>query len=196
MSENVNIPLVGGTVTLAPIDARFEDELFSALDDERVWKWLPVARPDAAGFAELFGFLLAENEAGRMRTWVTTASDDERVLGTSSFLALRPEHRGLEVGWTMISPLAWGTGANVEAKMLMLDHAFGALGCQRVEFKTDSNNERSRGALAALPAQFEGIFRRHMDTNYGVRDSAYYSVISSEWPEVRANLEVRLRSSL
>lgn len=192
MFENVNIPLVGESVTLVPVDARFEDELFSALDDERVWKWLPVAQPDAAGFAKLFGFLLAENEAGRMHTWVTTASDDGRVLGTSSFLALRPEHRGLEVGWTMISPLAWGTGANVEAKMLMLEHAFGALDCQRVEFKTDSNNERSRGALAALPAQFEGIFRRHMDTNYGVRDSAYYSVISSEWPEVRGNLEARL----
>lgn len=192
MLENVNIPLVGETVTLVPIDARFEEELFSALDDERVWKWLPVAQPDAAGFAKLFGFLLAENEAGRMHTWVTTASDDRRVLGTSSFLALRPEHRGLEVGWTMISPLAWGTGANVEAKLLMMDHAFGALGCQRVEFKTDSNNERSRGALAALPAQFEGIFRRHMDTNYGVRDSAYYSVISSEWPDVRGNLEARL----
>lgn len=94
----------------------------------------------------------------------------------------------------MVSPSAWGSGANVEAKMLMLDHAFGQLGCQRVEFKTDAKNERSRGALSALPAEFEGIFRSHMDTDYGVRDSAYFSVIADEWPAVRANLEARLRA--
>jgi RimJ/RimL family protein N-acetyltransferase len=93
----------------------------------------------------------------------------------------------------MLAPSAWGIGANIEAKLLMLGHAFEDLNAQRVEFKTDANNERSRGALAALPAKFEGVFRNHMDTNYGVRDSAYYSVIDSEWPEVRANLEARLK---
>lgn len=192
MFENASIPLVGERVSLQPIDAKFEAELFSALDDERVWKWLPVARPDEAAFAGIFSFLIEQNAAGQMHTWVTIANDGERVIGTSSYLALRPEHRGLEIGWTIVSPSAWGSGANIEAKKLMLEHAFGQLGCQRIEFKTDANNERSRGALAALPAEFEGIFRRHMDTNYGVRDSAYYSVIETEWPDVRANLEARL----
>ena len=86
----------------------------------------------------------------------------------------------------------WRTGANIEAKLLMLAHAFEHLGCMRVEFKTDARNERSRAALAALPAQFEGIFRKHMlMPGVGVRDSAYYSVIDEEWPAVRANLERR-----
>jgi hypothetical protein len=82
----------------------------------------------------------------------------------------------------------WRTGANTDTKLLMLRHAFERLGCMRVEFKTDARNERSRAALAALPAQFEGIFRRHMLTpNVGVRDSAYYSVTDEEWPKLRTN---------
>jgi RimJ/RimL family protein N-acetyltransferase len=75
----------------------------------------------------------------------------------------------------------------------MLGHAFERVGCMRVELKTDARNERSRAALEALPAQFEGIFRRHMvTTNVGVRDSAYYSITDEEWPQVRLNLERRL----
>jgi RimJ/RimL family protein N-acetyltransferase len=193
MWEEITKPLSGDVVSLVPIDASHEDALFAALDHDVIWKWLPVARPDRAGFSEVFNFLLTENAAGRMGTWVNFAKDDGSAIGTSSYLALRPEHRGLEIGWTMLSPSAWGIGANVEAKLLMLEHAFGDLGAQRVEFKTDAKNERSRGALAALPAQFEGVFRNHMDTNYGVRDSAYYSVIDSEWPEVRTNLERRIK---
>lgn len=104
---------------------------------------------------------------------------------------LRPEHRSLEVGWTWLARAVWETGVNVEAKLLMLEHAFERMGCQRVEFKTDARNARSRAALAALPAAFEGILRRHMVMPYGVRDSAYYSVIADEWPEVRAQLEHR-----
>jgi RimJ/RimL family protein N-acetyltransferase len=72
--------------------------------------------------------------------------------------------------------------------------AFDGLGCRRVEFKADARNERSRAAMAALPARFEGIFRHHMVVPYddGIRDSAYYSIIAPEWPGVRANLERRL----
>lgn len=193
MWEELTKPLSGEVVSLQPIEPGHEDALFAALDYEVIWGLLPVARPDREGFKGVFSFLLDENAAGRMGTWINVAQDDGSVIGTSSYLALRPEHRGLEVGWTMLSPSAWGIGANVEAKLLMLAHAFDDLGVQRVEFKTDANNERSRGALAALPAQFEGVFRKHMDTNYGVRDSAYYSVVDEDWPEVRANLEARLK---
>jgi RimJ/RimL family protein N-acetyltransferase len=78
----------------------------------------------------------------------------------------------------------------------MLAHAFDRLGCMRVEFKTDARNERFRAALESLPAQFEGIFRRHMIIeDVGVRDSAFYGVTDDDWPEVRANLERRLASA-
>ena len=135
---------------------------------------------------------MAENEAGRYGTFITIDQASDAVIGTSSYLALRPEHHGLEIGFTMLGPTAWGSGANIEAKTLMLDHAFGTLGCHRVEFKTDARNERSRGALAALPAQFEGIFRKHMVVPDGMRDSAYFSIIDDDWPAVRAGLVDRL----
>lgn len=114
-------------------------------------------------------------------------------IGSTGYHELRESHRGLEIGGTWLEPLVWRTGVNIEAKLLMLEHAFERLGCMRVEFKTDSRNERSR---AALPARFEGIFRRHMILeDVGVRDSAYYSVIEDEWPAVRDNLKRRLTAT-
>jgi RimJ/RimL family protein N-acetyltransferase len=110
---------------------------------------------------------------------------------------LRPEHRGLEIGWTWLTRSRWSAGANVEAKLLQLEHAFERHTCMRVEFKTDARNDRSRHALEALPARFEGIFRKHMlfaDDPGRVRDSAYYAITDDDWPAVRANLRRRLAS--
>ncbi len=115
------------------------------------------------------------------------------LIGSSRYLNVRRFDRVVEIGWTWLTPSAWRSGANVEAKLLMLSRAFETLGCVRVEFKTDARNERSRAAIAALPARFEGVMRSHMIVpDIGLRDSAYYSVIEEEWPGVRANLERRL----
>ena len=104
------------------------------------------------------------------------------------------DHRRIEIGWTWVGTAFQRTGANREAKLLMLSHAFDTLGCRRVEFKTDALNEKSRTALLGIGARFEGIFRNHMVMPDGrMRDSAYYSVIDNEWPEVRAALEARIR---
>jgi N-acetyltransferase len=92
-----------------------------------------------------------------------------------------------------MSPSTWRTGANSDAKYLLLRHAFEGAGCLRVEFKTDAKNERARAALAAIPAEFEGIHRRHMVVRGGERrDSAWYAVTIDDWPEVRRALETRL----
>jgi RimJ/RimL family protein N-acetyltransferase len=144
-----------------------------------------------------FGVWMAnalDEQARRLAApFVTVAVESGRVLGSTRFATLRPEHRSVEIGWTWLTPSAWGAGANVEAKLLMLTRAFEELGCLRVEFKTDAANERSRAALAALPAQFEGVHRKHMLVRDGERrDSAWYSVIDDEWPAVKANLERRL----
>ena len=117
---------------------------------------------------------------------------DGRAIGGTSYLEIHPEHARVEIGGTWLGASAWGTGANVEAKLLMLEHAFG-LGYHRVEFKTDARNERARRALEAIPAEFEGVFRKHMLVRGGERrDSAYYSVIDDDWPRVRENLIRRL----
>jgi RimJ/RimL family protein N-acetyltransferase len=117
-------------------------------------------------------------------------------MGATSYLNVRRHDRVVEIGNTWLAPEAWGSGANTEAKLLLLEHAFEREGFLRVEFKTDAQNERARAALGALPAQFEGIFRKHMLVRGGERrDSAWYSVIDDEWPSVKANLLARLANA-
>jgi RimJ/RimL family protein N-acetyltransferase len=114
-------------------------------------------------------------------------------VGHTSYLNVRIDDRVAEIGNTWLARRAWGTGANTEAKLLLLRHAFEDEGFHRVEFKTDAKNERACAALAALPAQFEGIFRKHMLVRGEERrDSAWYSVIDDDWPAVKAALVDRL----
>jgi RimJ/RimL family protein N-acetyltransferase len=194
MWENLASVLEGRVVRLEPLARRHEQDLFEAAQDERIWRWMPY---DASASPETFHAwledALAASESGTEAAFATVDAGTGEPAGSTRYLALRPEHRVLEIGWTWLAPAYWQTGANVEAKMLMLEHAFENLGCLRVEFKTDSRNERSRAALATLPAQFEGVFRKHMLVRDGERrDSAYYSIIDDEWPEVRDNLRLRL----
>jgi N-acetyltransferase len=194
MWKNLASVMEGKIVRLEPLANRHEQELFEAAQDERVWRWMPH---DPSGSRESFRAwlegALAASSAGTEAAFATVDVATGEPVGSTRYLALRPEHRGLEIGWTWLAPTRWQTGANVEAKLLMLEHAFERLGCLRVEFKTDSRNERSRAALAALPAQFEGIFRKHMLVRDGERrDSAYYSIVDDEWPEVRENLSRRI----
>jgi len=113
-------------------------------------------------------------------------------VGSTRYLNYLPEHRRVEIGWTWLRRSAWGTGANVEAKLLLLEHAFERCGMQRVEFKTDARNHQTRGSLLALGARFEGIARKHMMLPTGPRDSAWYAITDDDWPAVRARLEARL----
>jgi RimJ/RimL family protein N-acetyltransferase len=196
MWKNLTGVLEGQIVRLEPLDRRHEDGLFEAARDERIWRWMPY---DASESRERFHAwledALAARSAGTEAAFATLDAGTGEPVGSTRYLALRPEHRGLEIGWTWLGPSRWKSGANVEAKLLMLEHAFERLGCLRVEFKTDARNERSRAALAALPAQFEGVFRKHMLVRGGQRrDSAYYSVIDDEWPGVRDNLRRRIHT--
>lgn len=112
-----------------------------------------------------------------------------RVAGSTRYLNIRAEHRSLEIGWTWLGSEWQRTAVNTEVKLLMLRHAFDTLGCVRVEFKTDLRNERSQQALARIGATREGVLRNHMVVQGGyLRDSVYFSVIASEWPDVRAQL--------
>ncbi len=184
--------LEGRIVRLEPLSTEHEDELWKASRDERTWRWLSVVQPRTRDeWRAWTAQALAAAEAGTEIPLVTLRH--EEIVGSTRFLALRPEHGSVEIGWTWLHPSAWGTGANVEAKLLQLEHAFEAWGCRRVELKTDALNERSRHALEALGATFEGIHRKHMLVRDGEnRDSAWYSVTDDDWPEVRAHLESRL----
>jgi N-acetyltransferase len=196
MWDQLTERLEGQIVVLEPLRADHEDGLFAAAQHPEIWTWLAPIACTREYFAAWMAASLAESEAGREGVFATIDRASGELIGSTRYLNVREAHRGLEIGWTWLTPSMWRTGANIEAKLLMLEHAFERLQCMRVEFKTDARNERSRAAIQALPAQFEGILRKHMlMPGVGVRDSAYYSVIDEEWPEVRANLRRRLASS-
>lgn len=193
--ENLTPRLEGSIVTLEPLAEEHTEELWQAAQAPEIWAWLADLNRRER-FDPWIELTLEAARSGSEGPFTTRDARTNAIIGSSRYLNVRAADRVVEIGWTWLNPSAWRSGANIEAKLLMMRHAFEGLGCVRVEFKTDARNERSRAALAALPAQFEGILRNHMIVpDVGQRDSAYYSVIDSEWPEVRSNLERRLNSS-
>jgi N-acetyltransferase len=190
--------LEGQLVRLEPFHERRREGLWTALGDPAVWRWVKI---DASASRELFDRwfeeALAATAARTEFGFVTVDLAGDRPIGSSRFLTLRPADRGLEIGWTLVSPASWGGGVNTEAKLLMLTYAFEQLGCARVEFKTDAKNDRARAALAALPSEFEGVFRKHMLMWGGRwRDSAWYAITDEDWPHTRDRLSARLAAQL
>ena len=186
--------LDGLTVRLEPLASDHGDGLWEASRDARTWTWLPIVQPTSrAQLDDWLGEVLEAARSGTEIPLVTIDLEDGRVIGSTRYMALQPEHRSVEIGWTWLHPDAWGTGANVEAKLLMLRHAFDTWRCRRVELKTDALNERSRKAIEALGATFEGIHRKHRLVRSGEnRDTAWYAILDDDWATVAALLERRL----
>ena len=170
---------------LEPLEPRHEDALWAVAQDARVWTLMRVRGHESR---ERVPRVVRVDRGSASRTTSTAGSSATRA--TSTTVPTTASSRSATPG---SRPAAWGTGANTEAKYLLLRHAFEDEGYLRVEFKTDATNERARAALAALPAEFEGVFRKHMLVRGGERrDSAWYAVIDDDWPAVKASLERRL----
>ncbi len=186
--------LRGRLVIVEPLAPEHEEGLIEAAGDPEMFAWMPVdMASSAAALREWLAAALAAAREGREVPYAVRSADTGRVLGSTRFLELRLEHLRAEIGWTWVTRGAWGTGVNVETKLLLLGHAFEHVRLRRVEFKTDARNERSRGALLALGATFEGILRKHMVVREGgERDSAYFSVIDDEWPALKRRLQARV----
>jgi RimJ/RimL family protein N-acetyltransferase len=179
--------LVGRLATVELLDERHREGLRGAAsEDETIFRYM-VYTGDFDGWFD--AALAAADEVP------FTVVGNGEVLGSTRYLNYEPLHRRVEIGWTWLRPSAWGTGANVEAKFLLLEHAFDRVGLQRVEFKTDARNERTRAALLKIGGRFEGIFRKHMMLPTGPRDSAWYAVTEDDWPAVREALRQRLTSN-
>ena len=137
---------------------------------------------------------LDEYRKGSGLPFVITDRETERVIGSTRYMDMAPPHRRLEIGATWLTSGYQRTGANTEAKLLLLTHAFEELGVQRVVFKTEVLNEQSRKAIARLGAIEEGTFRKHLIAASGrARDMVYFSILDTEWPSVREGLQRRLR---
>ena len=177
-------PLVGRLARVEPLEERHRGGLReAAAEDPEIFRYMTWP----SDFDRWFEDALAA--AGDVAFAVVGPGGE---AGSTRYLAYAPEHRRVEIGWTWLRPSTHRSGVNVEAKLLLLEHAFERCGMQRVEFKTDARNERTRGSLLKLGAQYEGIARRHMILPTGPRDSAWYAVTEDDWPEVKSQLLDRL----
>jgi len=186
--------LAGHRVRLEPLSLDHLDDLTRVGLDPAIWA-LTIARPtDRAGIESWLRGALESAVAGDGMPFATIDLASGRAVGSTRFMSIVPDHRRLEIGWTWVGTEFQRTGLNREAKYLQLSHAFERLGANRVEFKSDARNEKSRTALLGIGATFEGIFRHHMIMPTGpLRDSALYSVIADDWPAVKTHLEASLR---
>jgi N-acetyltransferase len=188
---NLQTTLEGQIVRLEPLAPAHHDGLRAAASPPEIWDhWsFNPGKSDEAFDAWFHGAIGEAAESGDVH-FATILQATGEPVGSTSFCTIREHDRGIEIGWTWLTPAVWGTGVNTEAKFLQLQHAFETLGCIRVDWDTYEHNARSRAALTKLGATFEGVWR-----NYSIRaedgskvSSAFYSVIDDEWPTVRANL--------
>jgi len=180
-------------VRLEPLDETHLDDLVRVGKDDSIWRWITGLPMDERGLHAWFDQTRANAEAGTEVPFATVDRNSDRAIGSTRFMTITPEHRRLEIGWTWVGTAFQKTGANREAKLLQLTHAFETLDAERVEFKTHARNEKSRAALTGIGATFEGVLRHHTIMPDGSnRDSAFYSVLADEWPGVKARLEALL----
>jgi RimJ/RimL family protein N-acetyltransferase len=186
--------LTGRFVALEPIEKRHYDELRSASEDPNLFRHIP-AGGNASNFDRWIRHVRAATDSGERLAFAVRRQSDNALVGSTSYLEILPKDARVEIGATWYVQTAQGTAVNPEAKLLLLKNAFDA-GYNCVFLKTDSKNARSRAAIAKLGAKFDGILRGHMwmeDQGY-FRDTAFFSILASEWPEVHSGLEARLRA--
>jgi N-acetyltransferase len=188
------VTLDGALVTLEPLTDRHAADLLGAAADERVWTHMDQ---DPPGSVEQVRALIAdagrERERGERLPFAIIDKAGDRAVGSASFIDIRAQDRGVEIGWMWIGPAWWGTGVGRETAYLLMRHAFEAQDVIRVVLKTDARNLRSQQAIEALGGVREGVWRNHRVLRTGkYRDTVYYSVIDSEWPATRDRIEERL----
>ena len=182
---------------IEPLTVARIPELFSAIGtDPEIYQWLPFSTPsDLDEFSKIFQNFVDESTSGKRVAFVVVLKSTGLAIGTTSFLDLNPTHRSIEIGSTFYAKEYWRSFVNTECKLMMLSEAFEVRGAERVTLKTDSQNERSRAAILRLGASYEGILRHHMLRPNGTwRDSAYFSILSEEWPAVKASLLSKLEN--
>jgi RimJ/RimL family protein N-acetyltransferase len=185
------VTLDGIHVRLEPLAENHAPGLLAAGQDPDDWAYMP--RGCFAGEQDCRDWIREAEAARDQLAFAIIDRSSGHPAGSSRYLNIRPEHRGLEIGWTWLGRQWQRTPINTEAKLLLLGHAFDTLGAIRVEFKTDARNTRSQTALERIGAVREGVLRQHMIVQGGyLRNSVYFSILDCEWPAVKTRLEDRL----
>ncbi len=195
---NIVTPLTleGSVVRLEPLRSEHAEMFWEVSKDalDEIFQWIPYRMKTREDFQRLVEKAFDEQERGESIVFATVERGSGRAIGSTRFMNIDRVNRRVEIGSTWIAPAWQRTAVNTEAKYLMLRHAFEVWNCIRVELKTDALNQKSRNAILRIGAKEEGTLRRHVLTWTGrVRDSVYFSILDSEWPDAKAKLEARLR---
>jgi RimJ/RimL family protein N-acetyltransferase len=188
------VKLCGELVTIEPLLPDHAEDILAAADSDEVFAWLPYSRPGDLGAAQAWiADALADRDAHRRLPFAVRGRENGPVIGSTSYWDFDVANAHVEIGSTWLRRSSWRSGANVEAKLLLMRHAFEGLDLERVSFRTDIRNERSQRAIERLGAVREGVHRHEMRRRDGSwRDSVHYSILRSEWPEAKQRLVDRL----
>lgn len=188
--------LTGKRLRLIPLRPEHASELYQAGRDASLWTYIPCRMQSENDFQIWIDQSLSLRDSQGDRPYALSLADSGALVGSTRFYDLSLPHRRTEIGWTWISRPWQRSFVNTEAKFLLLREAFEGLGLQRVALRTDGRNLQSQAAIERLGAKREGIWRKHLILPDGfTRDTVYYSILDSEWPEVKARLENRLAIS-
>ncbi|MDQ2885905.1 MAG: GNAT family N-acetyltransferase [Chloroflexota bacterium] len=195
MMEIAPVTLPGSFVRLEPLQMKHASDLFAAAQDPALWTYMSAHLNSSLPAIEAWiSAALQEQAAGMILPFAIIDISSGYAVGSTRYMAISLRDRGLEIGWTWLASSVQRTGANTECKYLLLRHAFETLGAIRVQLKTHHDNLRSQRAIERIGATREGVLRNHMimpDGSY--RHSVYYSIIDSEWPRVKGQLEAKMQ---
>jgi len=180
-------------VRLEPLAREHHDALAAAAADGELWKLWFTSVPEPEQTHAYISAALAGRDAGHMLPWAVRELASGAIVGSTRYHDIVPAISRVEIGYTWYARRCQKTGVDTSCKLLLMTHAFEALGCAVVGFRTDNFNFASQQAIAALGAKKDGVIRHHQPRRDGtVRDTVLYSILAAEWPDVKRHLELRL----
>jgi RimJ/RimL family protein N-acetyltransferase len=183
------VVLEGALVRLEPLSEHHAAGLAKHGEDE-IFRFFGAIRPQHNDPQDASEFVRRMNDMPGVVPFAIVLKETGETIGCTTYMDIRPQHDGLEIGMTWIGRAHQRTGVNTECKLLLLTHAFEKIGCARVQLKTDLRNVQSQAAIERIGGVKEGVLRKHMIMPDGfLRETVMYSIISSEWPECKARLE-------
>ncbi len=181
-------------VKLVPLESGHFNDLIALGLQEKIWEFMSINGADSNRLLLHLKSAVLKRGTGEQYPFTVIDKQQNKIIGSTLFHNIFPEHRKLEIGWTWYDPSYWRTGFNRECKLLLLTHCFEVLKTVRVQLQTDENNHRSRTAILGIGATFEGIMRKErIRANGAFRNTAMYSILDDEWPAVKSLLEASLR---
>jgi RimJ/RimL family protein N-acetyltransferase len=196
MISSAPVTLEGHAVRLEPLESGHLDGLVAAAADGRLWELWFTSVPTPERTPRYIADALAGQQAGHMLPWAVRDLASGTIVGSTRYHDIVPAINRVEIGWTWYSASRQRSHINTACKLLLLTHAFEALGCQVVGLRTDNFNFRSQRAIEALGARKDGVIRHHHPRSDGtVRDTVIYSILATEWRDVRRHLMLRLQRS-